>query len=47
MARQLHLDHQGAVCCHLVSRDNAIEHQTKDSCGLLRSNHPCDREAGS
>jgi hypothetical protein len=67
MARQLRLEHQGAVY-HLIICDNArerlffcsenrawlleslgnaIECQTKDFCGLLRSNHPCDREAGA
>ncbi len=67
MARQLRLEHQGAVY-RLVSRgnarerlffcsenrarlleslDNAIERQTKGFRGLLRSNHPCDREAGA
>jgi hypothetical protein len=67
MARQLRLEHQGAVY-HLVSRSNArarlffysenwarlledlgnaIERQAKDFCGLLRSNHPCDREVGA
>ena len=26
---------------------NAIERQAKDFCGLLRSEYPCDREAGT
>jgi len=26
---------------------NAIERQAKDFCGLLRSNHPCEREVGT
>jgi len=30
----------------LESLGNAIERQTKDSCGLLRLDYPCDSEAG-
>jgi len=31
----------------LESLGNAIERQTEVFCGLLRSNYPCDREAGA
>jgi len=30
----------------LESLGNAVERQAKDFCGLLRSNHPCNREEG-